>query len=229
MPSQHHSAILLTIAAGALACVVLSADAPTAPAPASTGTASRPAPAAPRAAPSHPSLQSPFGPPVALAQDRPRRIAARRARMEARQYGTPDAYYAMDLGQLTGLARNGNAFALIQMAEQYESEWEALQDDPAFDRAADPLRLSRQLFLLAIKSGYPQVAAVMAVKSLDKDDLIDAYAWSMVADMYHGISSTELNRRKARFARLTPAERIQAQNTYSALARQLGISGAPFR
>ncbi|SHG39851.1 hypothetical protein [Massilia sp. CF038] len=194
----------------------------------------RPVPAAPAAAPQaagrhwqlagQGSLQSPFGIAAALPDSPPQRIAARRQRMQARQYSTPEPYYTMDLRTLTALARQGDSFAMIQMAEQYESEWEVLQDDPGFDRGADPARLSRQLFSLAIKSGYPHIAAVMAAKALDQGDLVDAHAWTRVAEALHDADSATLKRRAGSFQRLTHAERARAQASYDSLVLQLGLT-----
>lgn len=228
MPNIATTAIVTVAGAAALTYLLVHgqplpgvAAPPRPPMPERTATSATPA--------MRSAIVSPFDVAETRADDPARRIAARRARLQANNYDTPDAYYTMTLSQLTPLARKGDSFALIQMAEQYESEWETLQDDPAFERAADPQRLSRQLFVQAIKSGYPHVAAAMAVKSLEKDNLVDAYAWSMVADVFHDRDSATLNREKARFASLTPAERAQAQEAYRTLEQQLGLAGLPVR
>ncbi len=198
-------------------------------APSSSAQTTQPFALASQAAIELPGPVSPFGPAIYVPDDRPMRIAARRARMTAEKYTTPERYYSMDLTALGKLARAGDTFALIQMAEQYESEWEMLQDDPGFDRSADPKRLSRELFVLAIKGGYPHVAAAMAVKSLGKNDLEDAYGWNLLAQDFNDRDSAALNAQQARFASLTPAERAAGERKYLALREQIGVGAEASR
>ena len=163
---------------------------------------------APPALPSAHS-SSPFGRASAAPDDPAQRRAARKARMEAGGYSTPAKYFAMELPELRRLAQAGDVFALVQLAEQYSSEWAALQDQAGFDSQASPKVLSEQLFTEAMQGGFTQLAPVMAVKAIETDDLVAAYAWNLVSEKLRN-SNAALDRQRARFSSLSDTQKNEA-------------------
>lgn len=168
-------------------------------------------PQAPHSPVPAPASASPFGkgapPSIDLAAQR----AARRARMEAGGYGTPPEYYLMDLATLTAKAAKGDINAMLQLAEQYESESAALINDPAFEARANPRQLGRRYFEEAALAGHKRVVAVIAEKYLADGKPLEAYTWELLAE--------KLGERGASGPRLQASAALDAQQRALAEAK----------
>lgn len=165
---------------------------------------------------------SPFGMGKFEVENAQQRQTKRRTRMHQLKYRMPEQYFSMSLKELNALAEKNDAFALIQLGEQYESEWASLLDDPAFERNVDPQRRAELFFLLAIRSGYPQVAAIMAQKSSSGGNAVNANAWGRIAQVFN--NSQPLGRVTG--GPLTPAQQKDADEMVKRLRFQLGMSAA---
>jgi len=165
---------------------------------------------------------SPFSTDIPPAIDSRKRIALRRVKMEAFRYQTPPAYDVMDLKTLTNLARQGDVNAMVQLGEQYGSEQDELQQDPYYDIKVDPNATSRRYFQGAIREGYTHLAAVMSRKSFDKDDLVDAYAWNILAERMNDKSNGNFYRERQSFDRMTQAQKDAAAQQLALITEQLG-------
>ncbi|MBV6321134.1 hypothetical protein [Duganella violaceipulchra] len=186
MPNTKLSLITLAGLAVGAGLWLRPGDAPV-PAAAVAVAAPAPAPAAqdirPRSQGAAGLVRSPFGREAPPAQpDAAVRGEARRLRMQAGGYGTPAEYYRMDLKTLVAKAGLGDINAMLQLAEQYESESDALVDDPAFEARSNPHQLGRRYFEEAALAGRDRVVAVIAEKYQADGRPLEAYTWDLLAE-----------------------------------------------
>lgn len=168
-------------------------------------------------------LTSPFGVAATNKPDLRHVRADRERRMRSGKYDTPTQYHSMDLRTLHALADKGDVLAMLQLGEQYASEAEALEYDPAFDPKAVPRKVSDYHFQNAIQGGHTHIAAVLAYKNLERGDMVDAFAWNLLSQHYHDQDRTALYDPSRAFAQLSAADRQAGQKRYESLARSMGL------
>lgn len=114
--------------------------------------------------------------------DRVKLISDRKARMKKLGYETPEIYYSMSLKKLRALAKTGDMFALAQLGEQYFSESDVLELDPDYDFSVSPRGEAKKYLTLAINAGHVRVAAVLAKQYAAEGQMVEAYAWNILAE-----------------------------------------------
>jgi hypothetical protein len=189
-------------------------------APALSGTAHTANQAHPE--PSNQWGASPFSNTIPVRENEAVRIAKRRTKMESGNYQTPPEYDTMNLAHLRHLARQGDVFAMVQLGEQYSSELEALQHDPAFEVGANPNRLAKHYFTQAIGRGHTHLVSVLASTALEKGDVAEAYAWHLVSEKFND-KDTDFHRRKAAFLNLSQEQLASALKKYEEVRTSLNL------
>lgn len=156
--------------------------------------------------------KSPFakGAPAAQASQATR-IEQRKERMKAKGIDTPPEYDTMDLKTLHSQAKRGDLFAMLQLAEQYAEEADALESDPAFDVKQSPNALSKKYLADAMAAGHNHSAAVLAKKHAEEHNPVDAYAWHMLSERLGDTSNTTLFRQSNTFGNLSYEQRQVAE------------------
>lgn len=139
------------------------------------------------------------------------RIEQRKERMKAKGIDTPPEYNTMDLKTLHSQAKRGDLFAMLQLAEQYAEEADALESDPAFDVKQSPNALSKKYLADAMAAGHNHSAAVLAKKHAEEHNAVDAYAWHMLSERLGDTSNTTLFRQSNTFGNLSYEQRQVAE------------------
>jgi hypothetical protein len=168
-------------------------------------------------------LANPFSVADAIKPDLAALRAERDRRMRAGKYETPQKYNAMDLRTLNALADKGDVLAMLQLGEQYASEANALEYDPAFDPKQIPRKISDYHFKNAIHGGHVHIAAVLVQKNLERGDLVDAFAWNLLSLHYLDPDRKALYDPATAFAGLNAADRQAATKRYETLASNMGL------
>jgi hypothetical protein len=139
------------------------------------------------------------------------RIEQRKERMKAKGIDTPPEYNTMDLKTLHSRAKRGDLFAMLQLAEQYAEEADALESDPAFDVKQSPNTLSKKYLADAMAAGHNHSAAVLAKKHAEEHNPVDAYAWHVLSERLGDTSNTTLFRQSNTFGNLSYEQRQLAE------------------
>lgn len=95
-------------------------------------------------------------------------------------YSTPSYYFTMNLKQLEKLAKDGDRYAILQLGEQYWEDVELIQWDPDFKSNESSRTIATRYFERAILEGQFDIAAVLAQKAVEDQDLIEGQAWQIV-------------------------------------------------
>lgn len=122
---------------------------------------------------------SPFSVELPQVPDKKVLISARRTRMVSGGIETPDAYFHMNFKELTRLGQQGDVAALLQLGERYWSEPHTLAYDPDTNLKDNAKDVAIQYFVLAIRGGALQAADLVARRTLESGDIVEAAAWRM--------------------------------------------------
>jgi len=147
--------------------------------------------------------------------------AARHEKMKRLGYETPAKYYEMTLAQLEELAKNGDVHAMIQLAEQYHSEQDYIRNTPGFDRSRNPRDIAMENLEKAIRAGYTQAASVAAIQKVEDNNLVDAYAWHLLAQRLNEHTNDKLYETDATFAKMSPMDKAEARGRLDVLRQRL--------
>jgi hypothetical protein len=143
--------------------------------------------------------------------------AMRYEKMKRLGYQTPAKYYQMSLSELKALAKNNDPYAMLQLAEQYFSEYEYIKNDPNVDKSRKPREIAMENIENAVRVGYTHAAAVAAIQMAGEKDLIEAYAWHMFAQNLNDHSNDKLYEQDATFAKMTPMDKAEARGRTDAI------------
>lgn len=124
-------------------------------------------------------LTSPFGRGAAGEIDQATLLKERKLRMKQGGYYTPEEYFSLPLAELNRRAKAGDLYAMLQLAQQYYYESDALQSREGFDAGADAKALGRQYFADAAVAGHVQIIAVLVQLYEAEGDTANAYAWEL--------------------------------------------------
>lgn len=144
-------------------------------------------------------------------------VAAREKKMESLGYGSPPVYYDMDLGTLKKLARQGDGDAMLQLAEQYYNEGNFISSDPEFPKNEDPKLLAKQYLANAVGAGYSRAASILAKHYVEENDLINAYAWRLVAEKIGDANNQVWGKNTNQFSSLDEAQLRSAQARFDSI------------
>lgn len=147
--------------------------------------------------------------------------AMRYEKMKRLGYQTPAKYYQMSLGELKALAKNKDPYAMLQLAEQYFSEYDYIKGDPHVDKSRKPREIAMENIENAMRVGYTHAAAVAATQMAGEKDLIEAYAWHMLAQSFNDHSHDKLYEQDATFSKMTPMEKAEARGRMEALDQRI--------
>lgn len=128
---------------------------------------------------------SPFGrgsPPPP--EDRAVRMVRLQAKMKKLGFKTPERYYQYDLKTLTAMAKTGDAFACLQLAEQYYSENKGLEADPSYDPRIAPKAEANKYMAKAATMGIVRAGALLAVRYHEEGRTVDAHAWKLISEKF---------------------------------------------
>jgi hypothetical protein len=149
---------------------------------------------------------------TATAEDITAQLATMRYdKMKKLGYETPAKYYQMNLTQLEGLAKQGDAYAMLQLAEQYYSESDYIKNDPAYDRSRKPREIGMEHFEDAIRAGYTHAASVIAMQMAGENRTIDAYAWRLLSDRFNDHANDKTYEQYAVFDKMTAMDKAEAR------------------
>lgn len=147
--------------------------------------------------------------------------AMRYEKMKRLGYQTPAKYYHMSLGELKALAKNNDPYAMLQLAEQYFSEYDYIKGDPDFDKSRKPREIAMENIENAMRIGYTHAAAVAATQMAGEKDLIEAYAWHMFAQSFNDHSNDKLYEQDATFIKMTPMDKAEARGRMEAINQRI--------
>ncbi|HEX8610106.1 MAG TPA: hypothetical protein VF800_02355 [Telluria sp.] len=128
---------------------------------------------------------SPFGtgkPPTA--EDPKQRQARLQEKMKQLGFFTPEKYYKFDLKTLKKMADTGDVFATLQLAEQFYSESEGLENDPAYDLGASPKAEGNKYLEKAATMGIVRAATLLSLRYQEEAKPVDAHAWSLISQKF---------------------------------------------
>ena len=148
-------------------------------------------------------------------------VAARRRKMEALGYSTPDSYYKMGLKQLEDLAKAGDAYAMTQLAEQYYNEADFLKADAGFNSSVKAKDLAEKYYEDAFLSGYIHLAAVISRQMIEEGNLIDAYAWNMLSKSFNDHSNDQIYEKYSPFSTMTDMQKAAAQGKFDSVWQRI--------
>lgn len=151
------------------------------------------------------------------APPQPAHIHARQKKMESLGYGSPPEYYEMDLKTLKKLAKLHDGDAMLQLAEQYYNEANIIYSDPEFPKNGDPKAIAKQYLTEAFGAGFSRAASVLAKHSFDENDLVEAYAWRLVAEKVGDSDNPVWGGNTNQFANLSPDEIARARKRFDAI------------
>jgi hypothetical protein len=147
--------------------------------------------------------------------------AMRYEKMKRLGYQTPAMYYQMSLGQLKALAKNNDPYAMLQLAEQYFSEYDYIKGDPDVDKSRKPREIAMENIEHAARVGHTHAAEVAAIQMVEQNDLIEAYAWHMFAQSFNDHSNDNLYKQDGTFAKMTPMEKAEARGRMDAINQRI--------
>jgi len=147
--------------------------------------------------------------------------AMRYKKMKMLGYQTPAKYYQMSLGELKALAKNNDPYAMVQLAEQYFSEYEYIKNDPSVDKSRKPREIAMENIENAVRVGYTHAATVAAIQMAGEKNLIEAYAWHMFAQSFNDHSNDKLYEQEATFAKMTPMDKAEARGRMEAINQRI--------
>lgn len=141
-------------------------------------------------------------------------------KMKKLGYETPAKYYQMSLTQLEELAKKGDAYAMLQLAEQYYSETDYIKNDPAYDRSRKPREIAMAHFEDAIRAGYTHAASVIAIQMAGENKTIDAYAWRLLSDRFNDHANDKIYQQYAVFDKMTVMDKAEARGKLDTILRK---------
>lgn len=147
--------------------------------------------------------------------------AMRYEKMKRLGYQTPAKYYQMNLSELNALAKNNDPYAMLQLAEQYFSEYDYIKGDPGVDKSRKPREIAMENIENAVRVGYTHAAAVAAIQMAGEKDLIEAYAWHMFAQNFNDHLNDKLYEQYATFEKMTPMEKAEARGRMDAINQRI--------
>jgi hypothetical protein len=151
-------------------------------------------------------------------------IKRRKQIMVAGGYTTPEKYFHMDIGELTGLERSGDVFASLQLGERYWSEAKALEYDPDADYSDAPKNIAIHHFVIAIRGGAGNVSAIVAKRMFEDGKVIEAAAWDMIAQRNEQQANQASYGKDRDFSKMSYEQLNAAQKKANEIASKLGIS-----
>lgn len=163
--------------------------------------------------------RSPFAkgeppPPRSLAE----RMRERKTVMQALGLRTSDDYYTMSLKELQQRAEMKDVLAMLQLAVQFGTESADLERDADYDFAVDPKTEQKKYLAAALNAGHAHSAALLATLYWQDNQLVDAYAWNLLAQRVNDSSGEEWSR--GAFAGLTPDQRQAAEKKADAFMQE---------
>ncbi|MET3132025.1 hypothetical protein AAKU55_002295 [Oxalobacteraceae bacterium GrIS 1.11] len=168
-------------------------------------------------------VASPFSVALPVTVDHVKIVEKRRARMESEGYQTPAKYYDMDLATLTKKAQQADVFAMLQLGEQYWSESDVIQHDPAAEVQGNSRDIAKKYFAGAIQGGATHLAAVVSSKLVADNEVVEAYAWHLMSEKFNDTSNIGFERSSASFSRLSAEQRAEGNRRYGELAQKIGV------
>jgi len=147
--------------------------------------------------------------------------AMRFEKMKRLGYQTPAKYYEMSLGELKALAKNNDPYAMLQLAEQYFSEYDFIKGDPGVDKSREPREIAMENIENAVRVGYTHAATVAAIQMAGENDLIEAYAWHMFAQSFNDHSNDKSFEHDATFAKMTSIDKAEARGRMDAINQRI--------
>ena len=147
--------------------------------------------------------------------------AMRYDKMKRLGYPTPEKYYQMSLGELKALAKDHDPYAMLQLAEQYFSEYDYIKGDPDVDKSRKPREIAMENIENAMRVGYTHAASVAAIQMAGEKDLIEAYAWHIFAQSFNDHSNDKLYEQNATFSKLTPMEKAEARGRMDSISQRV--------
>lgn len=128
---------------------------------------------------------SPFGKPLAPADDQNARIAQRKEYMAKDGIAMDEKYLRMNTADLSRLGNTGDALASLQLAQRYWYEPDHMSSEPGADFSDQPQAVALKLYTVAARGGAGFVPELIASRLYAmRSDPTEAAAWSMVADKF---------------------------------------------
>jgi hypothetical protein len=143
--------------------------------------------------------------------------AMRYEKMKKLGYETPAKYYDMNLVQLRELSKKGDAYAMIQLAEQYYSETDYIKNDPNFDKSRKPQDIALGYFEDAMRAGYTHAASIVSMEMAGENKPVDAYAWRMLSDRFNDHANDTIYNSYVSFDKMSDMDKAEARGKLDAI------------
>lgn len=135
--------------------------------------------------------------------------------------GCPSEYYTMKLGDLRKLAYDGDAYAMLQLAEQYLNEDARLRNDPEYPTDGTTKDLAKQYLSNAFIAGRIRAAALLSKELFDENQIAEAYVWRLVSERVGDGVNPLWPGDSNQFASISDDQRLAAENKAASLINML--------
>lgn len=136
-------------------------------------------------------------------------------------YVIDESYMHMSLGALRAQAQGHDAEALTHLAERYLFDLAGNPEKPGFDSNIDYPNAARSALQEAFVLGRPHAAAMISESLLTEGRVIEAAAWSLVAEQAGDSLSADWFKQTADYKTLDAAQLADAQRMFESLNKSL--------